>query len=573
MLKELRISNLAILPEVAVPFSRGLNVLTGETGAGKSILVDAIGLLAGRRASTEDVRAGQDLATVEGVLEFDPDDPIWRVLSKAEISREGGTVLLRRTLSADGRSRAFVNNVSWTVSGLSELAPFWIDVSGQHGQQLLLDEASHTELLDRFRNDPGGMERYRVGFEEIRRIDAALALLMDDRERGARERDFLSFQVRELREAKLEVGEDEELAAQHRRVANAEKLARAAEAMEGAIAGDEGGGVQIARALGELRGAARLDCSLEGWVRDFEELSARVEEIADRISAYRKNLEFDPSDVERINERLSKLQSIARKYGSIEQAIAARDRAESLLSTLEDSGLREAELGKEREEAAGKLLSASAELTRARKAAAKEFGRKVTGELTLLGMPSARLTVELLPLASEPGVVTVDGRRFGPQGEEKARIDFAPNPGEGARPLALIASGGELSRVLLAIKGVAMERGDSGGVTFLFDEVDAGIGGETAERVGIRLKALALSARGRQVLCVTHLAQIACYADAHLAVEKEVREGRTLGRVELLNPRARKQELARMIGGIEITQRTLDHAGELLRKGESRPSL
>jgi DNA repair protein RecN (Recombination protein N) len=567
MLKELRISNLAILPEVTVLLGEGLNVLTGETGAGKSILVDAIGLLAGRRSSVEDVRAGEDQSAVEGVLEFAAGDPVWGVLKAAGVPCDGTELVLRRTISTDGRSRAFVNNVSWTVSGLAQLAPHWIDVSGQHGQQLLLDETSHTDLVDRFGDHADQVAAYGKTFDDIRRIDGELAQLEADRERGNRERDFLSFQVHELSEAKLVAGEDEELAAQHQRAAHAEKLARGAETMETAIAGDDGAIARVARAASELRAAVRMDGSVEEWTRDFEDVSARLEEIGARVSAYRKKLEFDPSDVERINERLSKLQAIARKYGSIENAIAERSRTEKLLSVLEDSGARAEELLREREHAAGELVAAAAELTKARGTAGKSFAQKVTRELKLLGMPSAKLTVESVPLGPDPSAVSVAGAWFGPTGGERIRFGFAPNPGEGVRPLAAIASGGELSRVLLGIKGVAMEESDSGSVTFLFDEVDAGIGGETAERVGIRLKSLALSRKGRQVLCVTHLAQIACYADAHLTVEKELRGGRTHANVTILDAKARKQELARMIGGIEITPRTLDHAGELLRKG------
>lgn len=567
MLRELHIANLAIVPEVTVAFDHGLNVLTGETGAGKSILVDAVSLLAGRRSSSEDVRAGEEQAVVEGILEFEPGAPVWNALQEAGVPREGKEVVLRRIVNSDGRSRAFVNNVSWTASGLGQLAPHWIDMSGQHGQQLLLDETEHTEVLDRF----GGYEELRATcaahFEGVRKLDQELAQLQADREKAARERDFLSFQVRELTEAKLQVNEDAELSAQHQRAAHAEKLARAAEAMETVMAGDEGAAAALARAMTELKTASRMDESLAPWMQEFEEISARIGDIGEKISAYRKKLDFDPGDVERINERLAKLQSIVRKYGSIEKAVAERDRAAQLLSALEDSSAREADLRKEREDVARKLLRVAGELTTARSAAAKKFGQRVTKELQLLGMPSAKLAVALAPLSADSGFVSVEGKWFGPQGAERARFDFAPNPGEGMRPLASIVSGGELSRVLLAIKGISMGESDLCGITYLFDEVDSGIGGETAERVGIRLKSLAMPGKKRQVLCVTHLAQIACYADVHLRVGKEIRGGRTRATVAALDSGSRKQELARMIGGIEITQRALDHAGELLRKG------
>lgn len=567
MLKALRIQNLAILPEVSMSFDDGLNVLTGETGAGKSILVDAITLLAGRRSSVDDVRSGESQAVVEGILEFGPNDSIWSLLSDAGLVVDGEELVIRRTVGADGRSRAFVNNAAWTVSGLSKLAPHWIDISGQHGQHLLLDEMAHTELLDRFGIESDLLNSYSNEFQEIRRIDQELKQLREDREKGARERDFLTFQLRELTEAKLVLGEDEELSSKHQRVAHAEKLARSAQAMEEAMSGENGAIAQVARTTSEVANASGMDSSLLPWSEELEELSAKLEEIGTRVSDYQKNLNFDPGEVESINERLSRLQSVIRKHGSIEKAISERDRMEKSLLNLEDSGHRESELLASRKKVEQRFVGLSGALTKARLAAGKRFGQQVTKELQLLGMPSAHLMISWVAMGSDVANVMIGQKWFGPKGEARARIDFAPNPGEGARPLASIASGGELSRVLLAIKGVAMEKSSIGSVTFLFDEVDSGIGGETAERVGIRLKALAASKKERQVLCVTHLAQIACYADIHHTVGKEVQEGRTSAHVTTLNAKARKEELARMIGGIEITKRTLDHAGELLRKG------
>ncbi|MFH1263117.1 MAG: DNA repair protein RecN [Pseudomonadota bacterium] len=570
MLRELRIRNLAIVPETTVAFGRGLNVLTGETGAGKSILVDAISLLAGRRSSSDEVRAGEEQATVEAVLEFPPNAAIWSSLKALGIAPNGTELILRRIVTADGRSRAFANDVPCTVSGLASFAPHWIDVSGQHGQRALLDETEHTSILDRFGDYDPLLGKYVDRFGEVRTLDRKLSELREGREKAAREREFLSYQLRELTEAKLVPGEEAELSAQHQRAAHGEKLARAAETIEAALSGEEGASVLVARALSELKTASRMDESLQSWVKELEETASQLKELGARSSSYRTKLEFDPGDIERINERLSKLQGIVRKYGSIEKAIVERDRAATLLSSLEDFEGQEAELLKTRSVAAASMVEAASALTRARRSTAKKFGQRVTAELRLLGMPAAELTAAMVPLQNAPEFVTEKETVFGPMGAEQIRFDLAPNPGEGVRPLASIVSGGELSRVLLAIKGVAMEGKEADGVTFLFDEVDSGIGGETAERVGIRLKSLASAEGSRQVFCVTHLAQIACYADTHLRVEKGSRSGRTRADVATLDPKGRKEELARMIGGIEVTPRTLDHAGELLKKGRER---
>ena len=564
MLRRIKISNLAILPELGVTFTEGLNVLTGETGAGKSILVDAIGLLAGRRASAEDVRSGEEMAALEGALEFAGDSPVWGLLKEAGLPVVGGDLIVRRTISADGRSRVFVNDWQWTVSGLSQLASYWIDISSQNSQQLLLSEVSHVSLLDEFAGNRDLYERYAMAFSELREASAVLARYREERAAAERQKDFLSFQWKELNGCMLRAGELEELESLHRRLSNSERLARGVESVETLLDGDEGIGSLLGRLGNELAGIVKLDPSIRTWAEQAEELRVRTRDLADNVSRYGRELEFEPDEVERIEARFAELQQIARKYGSLEQAIAERDRVGRLLEALDDSGSGEEGLRKRWNEAAQKVKETAAALTITREKGSKKFATEVSRELKLLGMPQAKLSAELTPAESGADAIDVDGSWYAPFGKESVRLLFSPNPGEGARPLARIASGGELSRVLLGIKGIALTTGGGQDVTYLFDEIDSGIGGETAERVGIRMASLA---QGRQVFCVTHLAQIACHADTHLRVQKTVRSGRTLATVDALNREGRRKELARMIGGIDITDKTLDHAGELLKRG------
>ena len=563
MLRELKIRNLAILPEIQVDFEAGLNVLTGETGAGKSILIGALGLLAGGRACGDDVRSGEELASVEALLEIPARSPIWGILKEAGISSSPPELLLRRTIQVDGRSRAYVNESSWTVSGLSRLAAHWIDISGQHGSQQLLSEDFHRELTDAY----GGLEervsRYGESYSKTVKLRRELEEIRRQRAEAAQNKDYLEFALRELTDARLHAGELKELEAAHRRLANAAQLSESVEKLEGILAGEGGADEKIRQASSLLRSAFRADPSVGKWGEILGDLSARFSDLAGEVSAYRRSLNVEPGEIDRINERVARLQNIVRKYGSVEKAIEERDRIATSLLSREDFEHRETELRNAQDRADAEVAKHGNLLTAERKQASRRFTEEVTKELKLLGLPAAALKIESEPPAAD-GSIEIDGRRYGPSGAEDLRILFAPNPGEGFKPLARIASGGELSRILLGVKSVALAKTDADGVTYLFDEVDAGIGGETAERVGIRLRALS---EGRQVFCVTHLAQIACYATAHLKVAKEVKMKRTAAAVSILKDKERKDELARMIGGIQITPKTKEYASELLRRG------
>ncbi len=567
MLRSIKIQNLAILPSLAVDFHSGLNVLTGETGAGKSILVEAIGLLAGKRASSHDVRKGEDLAVVEGVIEFSSSAMALGWLKDQGISCETNEVILRRSVSADGRSRVWANGWQWNVSGLAEFAKHWVDVSGQHGQQALLDERTHLEIVDSF-GDLGELaKKVRSEFRKMQEIERRITKLRTEREEFQKQKDFLLFQHSELKEANLILGEEEDLQNRHHRLAHASKLAEMAQEIVERVEADGGLLDHTGKLFTLLSAMAHTDSSLKDWQNEAEGFSSRLHDLLGVMRGYLEGLEAEPEEIEQINQRLAKLQQLARKYGSIEKALAERDRIGRAISSLEDFSFNEECLIQERDSQAKTLLGEAQTLSGERKKSADRFSKEVTQELKHLGMKNAKILLDFETLETEPGALNVGDAWISENGLERARLRFAPNPGEGFRPLAKIASGGELSRVLLAIKNLSA--GEEGGkeITFLFDEVDTGIGGDTAERIGIRLKSLS---QGKQVLCVTHLAQIACYASSHLVVKKVLLKGRTTAQVQSLSDVERKEELARMIGGIKVTQKTLEHAQELLLRGGLR---
>ena len=567
MLRELKVSNLAILPKLSITFRAGLNVLTGETGAGKSILVDAIGLLAGKRASSEDVRAGEKMATVEAILQCSAGSSIWNVLDEEGIPRSEESedeILIRRTVSFDGRSRVWVNGWQWNVNGLQKLAQSWIDISGQHGNQKLLNDETHTELLDEYCGTVKLKTEYRRHYDQVRSIQKNLEDLRQKRDEARQQKAFLEFQLKEFEAADLKPDEETELLSLHQRLSNGSKLVFSIDEIQNRIDGEGGVIENLGQVSKTLQAASQMDESLSKMLENVGELMSSLQETSLEVAGYRQTLDLDPAEVEQVDERLAKIQSIKRKYGTIEKAIEERERTREMLSVAEDADFHEAELEKKLKEASKELVRSASKLTGERKKGSAKFSKEVSRELQKLAMPQAQIRVEFFSPEKNSDVYSEGSKTFGPDGAEKVRFELAPNPGEGFRPLAKIASGGELSRVLLGMKSIALSDRGASDTTFLFDEIDTGIGGETSERVGIRLKSVS---EGRQVLCVTHLAQIACYAEHHLRVQKTANEGRTVASVVSLSQSQQVDELARMIGGIEITSKALEHASELLKRG------
>jgi DNA repair protein RecN (Recombination protein N) len=565
MLRHLRATNFAILSDVELELGAGMNVLTGETGAGKSLIVEAVNLMRGGRASADIPRAGADEAVVEAVVEV-PDDLRARVAGVLE--RAGlpvdEQVLVRRVIQKGGRSRCYVNGALTTAARLAELGALLIDLSSQHQHQGLVDPARHLEILDAFAtSDAAAMA---AAWSELRRwSEAEAALGGDERERAAR-LDYVRFQLDELDAAALRDGEDRELELERARLAAVDQLQGAARSAEELLYGDDGGRDRVAAAVRELDRAARVDPALAAIAARLRELDALIDDIARELRAYGDRLEGDPERLAAVDDRLALIRRLARKHGGDALGKAAELRVE--LASLEGRDARLAEAQAARASAEAAAIAAAAVLTKQRAKAARALEKQVNAALGELGMAAARLSVAIEPRSDGPACRSESGTlHLGPTGADRIELVLASNKGEDCRPLAKIASGGELSRIMLAMK-LVLRRADEV-ATYVFDEVDAGIGGQAAQVVGEQIRAVADQ---RQVLCVTHLPQIAAYADHHFHVEKTEVGGRTETHVRRLAGAARKDELARMLGG-HATARAKAHAAELLaeaRRASSR---
>jgi DNA repair protein RecN (Recombination protein N) len=565
VLRHLRVTNFAILSDVGVELGAGMNALTGETGAGKSLIVEAVALLRGARASADIPRAGADEAVVEAVVEVPADlrKRVGAVLETAGLPAisEDHEVFIRRVIQRGGRSRTWINGALTTAARLAEVGALLIDLSGQHQHQGLVDPGRHRELLDalvarKAKSDTAPQaDAMTIAWEALRAIDVELdGIGGDDRMRAARA-DFVRFQLDELEGAKLEPGEEARLEAERVRLAAVDQLGAGARAAEDALYGsDESAVDKLGAAARELERLVRLDGELAGCARSLGEARALVEDVAAQLRSYADRLDGDPERLGWVDDRLATIKRIARKHGgaSIEELLAIAHALAAELAGLTGRDARLAELATLRDAALARAQSCAAALTTARTAAARTLEKEVGAALAELGLASARLTVAIEP------------RPLGPTGADKVELLLAANKGEEARPLARIASGGELSRIMLALK-LALRRADEV-ATYVFDEVDAGIGGATAQAVGAQIRAVA---DHRQVLCVTHLPQIAAHADHHFHVEKSEVGGRTETAVTELTGAARKDELARMLGG-QSTARARAHAAELLAASKPR---
>ena len=558
MLRELRIRNFAVVENLTVPFAPGFNVLTGETGAGKSILVDAILLLRGARAQTDVIRADAETATVEAV--FEVSDGAVATLDEAGLPLEDGEVVIRRELSRSGRHRAFVNDAAVTVGLLERLGDALVQVHGQHEHQRLLEPTRQLDMLDRFADAEPLRERFAALFAKHAEARAEL-----ERRRGAardraQRQDLLRFQVSELDAARVRVGEDDELRTERRRLQHAERFAAGLQEVGSLLHDDAASATaRLARAGRVLSDLGRLDPAFAAPAETLDAARAHVEDTLAAVRGLRDTIVFEPGRLEGIDERLDALTRLKRKYGDSEEALlrfradaaAELDRLERHEELLAEDERRLAELEAE-------MVSAARALGAARREAAAKLGPRVQRELRQLGMDRAAFEVATIDLAAGD---------WGLRGAERVEFRFTANPDEPNRPLARIASGGELARTMLALQVVLC--GDDDAPTMVFDEVDAGIGGRAASVVGDKLAALGGS---RQVLCVTHLAPIAALADQHVRVAKSVRGGRTRATTAVIAGDERAAEIARMLGGDASGAAALDHARALLRARRARPA-
>lgn len=544
MLRYLKVRHLAVIEQVEVEFGPGFNVLTGETGAGKSILVTGIGLLVGGRASSDLVRTGEDVASVQAV--FDGPD--------------GADLILRREVTAQGRSRAFINDDVVTTAALRDLGRTLVGLHGQHEHQQLLDPASHLAVIDAF----GGLDAARdeVAIHHAAWRGAREALdrtRMDARERRARI-ELVSFQLEEIEKVGPKPGEDETLDAERQVLGNAERLTRlAAEAYGALYEGDAAALASLGLVWKRLAELADLDPRFAPHLEARETIKPQLEDIAFFLRSYADGIDASPERLQAVEDRLSALDRLKKKHGPSLDAViahAARLAAErdALTRPEAEAGALEAEV----ERTAAAYLSAARALSAARRKAAGAFTARLVEALGDLAMGHARVEVRFDTAGD-------DMARWTAAGMDSGEIYLSPNPGEDPRPLARIASGGELSRIMLALKTIASA--DAPGRTLIFDEVDAGIGGAVADVVGAKLQGIA--ARD-QVLCITHLPQIAARADRQFAIAKAVRGARTVTSITPLDADARRREIARMVGGEAVTPQLLESAAEMIRT--RRPS-
>jgi DNA repair protein RecN (Recombination protein N) len=551
VLRRLTVRNLAIVEDLEIDLAGGLTVITGETGAGKSILVDALALLAGGRGSSELVRQGAPRLTVSG--EFDADAVVRAELARAGLT-EGETVLLRRELSPDGKGRAFVDDEPAAVRTLGRIGERLVAIHGQSSEQDLVDAGAALDLLDAFAKADAERDATACAAERWKETREQLAALeASRRERGAR-LEMLEFQVREIEAVSPLERDDADLPVERERLLHADRIRRAGETALAALSEDEGSAAdrvgEAARAFAEL---AVID-PREGAHRDeAEDLKRRIADLAAAARDAAESIEADPDRLTALESRLEQIGRLKRKYGAsvaeILERLAALKAEHADLSNIEDA------LDRRRKEDAGARAAygqAAAALSARRRAAAPRFSTAIEKELQVLAMEKARLRVALAPHDEESPRAA---------GAETAAFLFAPNPGEPEKPLEKIASGGELSRLQLAIRSVAAGRKGGRGRTLVFDEVDAGIGGRVAEVVGKKLRDLAVH---DQVLCVTHVPQIAALADRHYLAEKRESRGRTVASVRLLEGRERVAEIARMLAGEKVPDTALKHARTLL---------
>src|SRR5258707_953146 len=564
MLRELSIRNLAVVEEAVVPFAPGLNVLTGETGAGKSIVVDALLLITGARAQLDWIRTGADTALVAAVFEIDPAGPVAALLDEAGHHPGDGQLVQRRDLARSGRQRAFVNEGAATVGLLERLGELLVELHGQHEHQRLMELAGQRLLLDRFEEALDRRERVGALVRRWEEARAALDRLRSEMREGARQEDLYRFQLAEIDDVRLKDGEEEELRAERSRLQHAERIVAGLQETVGLLYEEpQSATTRLSRAATLLRDLSRYEPDAAASIEAIEGAQAYLEDVVGRARALRDRAVFDPERLEQIDARLDTIVKLKRKYGdSVAAILAHRQGGATALDriTRHDAIAEEMERGVA--EAAAAAGAEAAALSQARTRGAERLERLIQKEIRGLGMEHGRFRVALRrePAAVGELAAGLDGWRGGARGAESAELLLSANPGEDLRPLTKAVSGGELSRGMLAAKTGLAAADDVPGLGF--DEVDAGVGGRVADVVGQKLAA---SATGRQVLCVTHLAPIAAYAGQHLLVEKRVARGATRTTVTLLPAAARVDELARMLGGERVTEASRRHARELLR--------
>ena len=558
MLSLLHIENIALIQSADIRFEPGFNVLTGETGAGKSIVIDSIGAVLGERTSRELIRTGAKSALVTAVFTQVPPLP-WLEENGFPTGEE--ELLLQRELQGDGRNVCRIDGKLVTVAQLRELGRQLLNIHGQHDGQQLLDPASHLGYLDQFGGCQPLLESYQEAYRKWHDIRREMDKLQMDEAERSRRVDTLNYQIQELERAQLKAGEDEELSARRTLLRSAGRLMEAVQSAEFALSGDEdrdGACSLIAQAEGEVQGVSSISPELSELSEKLTALRCAADDAADTLRDLSRSFDFSPGELDQVEERLDLLYRLRKKYGpTVEDMLSYLDRCRKELDQIQYADDTLARLEKDLKKAQKEAARRGEVLSQARREAAGALQARVQEELRQLDMPKVQFQTEFTPKGGEAGMDET--------GLDEVQFLMSANLGEALKPIQKVASGGELARIMLALKNVLAE-GDQIG-TLVFDEVDTGVSGRAAQKVAEKM---AQVARGKQVLCVTHLPQIAAMADTHFSVQKGEREGRTYTRLERLDRSQRREELARLIGGASITPSLLESAEELLRQAEQQ---
>ena len=563
MLRELSIKNFAIIDDLRMQFDAGLTILSGETGAGKSVIINAVKLLLGARATAKLIRTGADTAELEAFFDLSPTAPAILVMEAHGYSAKEG-LLIRRIISRNDRHRVFINGHMATMQVLQAITDNLASISSQHAHQSLLKEDAHLDILDQYgnlmdlRETVGGL--YREILPLIEQRETLLAL----RDRQNEQRELLQFQKADIEAAQLITGEDELLEQECRRLRNAQTLIQTVnQCLESLYSAQDSVVDRLGAMQHQLETVAAIDGDLQAPTERVAELTYQVEDVVEGLRRYLRQVESDGHRLEEVEARLDTLNRLKRKYGkTLDDVINQYASIQAALAGIENLADQIDALDKQLRQYHERLQKVARELHAQRESVAEDLAREIADELESLKMPGTRFGVMLAPVAADertPVFLTIDGCKADERGTDRAVFQIAPNVGEQLKPLAAIASGGELSRVVLALKAILAVTGSL--ETLIFDEVDAGIGGGVAEIVGRKLNALSTH---HQVICITHLPQIAKFGAHHFKISKSVSRGRTRTTIDPLDAEERLKEMARLLGGVKITRKTLDHAREML---------
>ena len=547
MLTSLKIENVAIIESAAIEFGCGLNVLTGETGAGKSIVIDSINAILGERTSRDIIRTGAQSAKVYAVFE-DVNERVRNFLDENGIDCEDSVLIINRTLSREGKNVCRINGAPVTVSMLREIGGELIDIHGQHDNQSLLSPEKHCGFVDSFAGNADLIADYREKYGRLCEIRSKLKKLTTDESSKSQRIDFLTYQIDELEKAEITIGERDELKARKSLINNSQKVIESLNIAYEALKADGAGIDMITDAESEIANASVYMETLGEASEKITDIRYELEDIAETVRDAMTEVDFDPSELEDIDERLDLLYRLSKKYGDTEEEMLEYlEKARVELDNIAFSEERVKELQKQEKEALAETETAACKLTESRKTAGEKLSNAICSELEFLDMPNVRFVVK----CNDIGLTE--------NGKDEIEFLISANAGEEPKPLAKIASGGELSRIMLAIKNVLAET--DGVDTMIFDEIDTGVSGRAAQKIAMKLRS---ASKGRQVICVTHLAQIAAQGDVHLYISKSVSDGKTYTNIKSLIEEERVAEIARIMGGMEITKLQLESAREML---------